>query len=115
MSTDPLAEALARAYYEPLGWDMDDLDPDDLRDCLRAMEPVADAARAHAAAHDAQVRADERQKVAALLADEGTVETVARHLLPYLAYFDDDFPHDAARAALTRFGRLTGLIEATDA
>lgn len=32
------------------------------------------------AAHDAQVRADERQKIAALLADEHTVETVAEAL-----------------------------------
>lgn len=40
---DDLAMRLAVAYYTPLGWallDGDDVDPDDLRECLKAMASV---------------------------------------------------------------------------
>lgn len=70
----------------------DDL-PEGLCDCriLRMLDAQSD----WLAAHDAQVRADERRKVAALLADEGTVEKVAEELsahddLPGWTCDDDD-------------------------
>jgi hypothetical protein len=43
-ATDTLTMALAVAYYTPLGWALDDgeeVDPDDLAECLKAMTPVA--------------------------------------------------------------------------
>lgn len=42
--TDALLLRLAVAYYVPLGWAIDDgeeVDPDDLAECLRSMQPVA--------------------------------------------------------------------------
>lgn len=45
---DVLTMALAVAYYTPLGWALDDgedVDPDDLAECLRAMSPVTTVVR----------------------------------------------------------------------
>jgi hypothetical protein len=45
---DALTMALALAYYVPLGWALDDgeeVDPEDLAECLKAMSPVASVVR----------------------------------------------------------------------
>ena len=115
MSTDPLATLITEYTDEPM-W-----------------SAVVIAKRILAsdwlAAHDAQVRADERQKVAALLADERTVEAMAEALgrhredstYPDSCVCEDaipdrpngrHYPGHAARAALDA---LAGLIGGTDA
>lgn len=76
MSTDPLAEACcghALRWHEAAGCGFYGYAAERRCPCLLN-------ANAALSAHDAQVRADERQKVAARLADEGTVEKVAEAL-----------------------------------
>lgn len=50
-----LGERIARAYHEPLGWDLDDLDPDDMDEITKAMAPVVALVAEEVAA--AEVRA----------------------------------------------------------
>jgi hypothetical protein len=65
--------ALAVAYYTPLGWaleDGEDVDPDDLRECLRAMAPTAALVRAMLADAEARGAAKVRARVEDLMHPE---------------------------------------------
>lgn len=68
---EQLLDDLVRAYYGPLGRDVDDdLDPDDLAECRRAMKPVAHLVAARVAEAKAEVindRYSEREPLVRLL------------------------------------------------
>lgn len=72
--TDTQRETLARAYYEPLGWDLDDLDDDEFRECLSAFEPVVAAVEAIVAPY-----AEALARVEALADPEGLARALYQH------------------------------------